>query len=277
MQVSRSGYRAWRERPESRRGQQEQALLLHIRAAHQQSRGTYGSPRVHQELRQNGVACSVNRVARLMRKHRITARPLRRFQVTTDSDHAQPVAANLLAQGGRRDFTAERPDRVWSGDITYLWTGEGWLYLSVVLDLFSRRVIGYSMQTTLDRRLVLDALDGALASRAPPAGLICHSDRGSQYASADYQQALRRAGALCSMSRRGNCWDNAPVESFFASLKRELVHRTSFATRQEARVAVFDWIAVWYNRKRRHSALGYLSPEQFEQRYDQQEPMRLAA
>lgn len=277
LRVSRNGYAAWRRRSPSRRSQQAQELLVHIRAAHQRSRGAYGSPRVHQELKGGGVSCGLNRVARLMQKHQITARPLRRFAVTTDSEHSQPVAPNRLAQKGHQDFRVERPNTAWSGDITYLWTGEGWLYLSVVLDLYSRRVIGWSMRTTLDRSLVIGALQGALAQRSPAAGLICHSDRGSQYASADYQALLAGAGALCSMSRRGNCYDNAPVESFFASLKRELVRRTSFATREEARVAVFEWIAVWYNRQRRHSSLGYLSPEQFERQYNQPESMRLAA
>jgi putative transposase len=257
----------------SRRGQHEQELLTLIREAHRRSRGTYGSPRIHQELRHGGTACSLNRTARIMQKHQVTARPLRRFAVTADSDHSLPVAPNRLVQ----DFRADRPNTVWSGDITYLWTGEGWLYLSVVLDLFSQRVVGWSMRPTMERSLVIGAMEGALAQRTPAAGLICHSDRGSQYASADYQALLAGAGALPSMSRRGNCYDNAPVESFFASLKRELIHRTSFETREEARLAVFEWIAVWYNRQRRHSSLGYISPEQFEKQYSQPEPMRMAA
>lgn len=273
LRVSRSGYAVWRKRLPSRRSQQEQVLLAHIQAAHRQSRGTYGSPRIHQQLRRGTIACSLGRVTRIMRKHGVTARPLRRFAVTTDSDHALAVAPNRLAQ----DFTAPQPDAVWSGDITYLWTREGWLYLSVVLDLFSRRVVGWSMQPTLDRSLVIDALQSALTLRNPEPGLICHSDRGSQYASGDYQALLGGAGALCSMSRRGNCYDNAPVESFFASLKRELVHRAAFATREEARATVFEWIAVWYNRKRMHSSLGYVSPEQYEEQYNQPEPTRLAA
>jgi transposase InsO family protein len=195
-----------------------------------------------------------------MRKYQITARPLRRSVRTTDSSHPLPVASNLLEQ----QFCVEKPNTRWSADITYLWTGEGWLYLAVVLDLYSRRVVGWSLQDTLDRSLVLNALQGALLQRKPGAGLICHSDRGSQYASGDYQELLTKAEAICSMSRKGNCYDNAPIESFFASMKRELVHRRSFATHEEARSAVFEWIAVWYNRKRRHSTLGYLSPEQFE-------------
>jgi putative transposase len=208
-----------------------------------------------------------------MRKYQITARPLRRSVKTTDSTHSHPVASNLL----EREFSVEQPNTRWSADITYLWTGEGWLYLAVVLDLYSRRVVGWSLQETLDRSLVLSALKSALLQRNPGAGLICHSDRGSQYASGDYRDLLSSAGAVCSMSRKGNCYDNAPVESFFASLKRELIHRRSFATQQEARSAVFEWITVWYNRKRRHSSLGYLSPEQFEQQSLSQEPMRRAA
>jgi transposase InsO family protein len=273
LRVSRSGYSAWKQRPPSERHRQEQEILIVIRAAHQESRGTYGSPRITRELRARGVACGRNRVARLMREYEITARPIRRSPRTTDSTHALPVAPNLL---GRR-FDVEGPDTHWSADITYLWTGEGWLYLAVVLDLYSRRVVGWSMRDTLDRSLVLSALESALAQRHPGVGLICHSDRGSQYASADYQALLSGAGALCSMSRRGNCYDNAPVESFFASLKRELIHRCSFATREEARSAVFEWMAVWYNRRRRHSTLGYLSPEQFERQHHPPETTLRAA
>jgi transposase InsO family protein len=208
-----------------------------------------------------------------MRKYEITARPLRRSVKTTEADPSLPVAPNRL----ERDFAAEEPNTRWSADITYLWTDEGWLYLAVVIDLYSRRVVGWSMQETLERSLVLAALRSALAQRSPKAGLICHSDRGSQYASGDYQALLAEAGALGSMSRKGNCYDNAPVESFFASLKRELIYRRSFATREEARSAVFEWIAVWYNRKRRHSTLGYLSPERFEQQHSSPEAMSRAA
>jgi putative transposase len=195
--------------------------------------------------------------------------------VTTDSAHALPIAENLLGQ----NFGAQEPDTRWSGDITYIWTGEGWLYLAVVLDLFSRRVVGWGMQANLECTLVQGALEMALAARRPSAGLLCHSDRGSQYASGQYQATLASAGIVCSMSRKGNCYDNAPVESFFASLKRELVHRSSFATREAARTAVFRWIEIWYNRKRRHSALGYISPEAFERQQQQsnQQPMQRAA
>jgi putative transposase len=196
LQVSRSGYSVWRNRPESHRTRQEQELLACIRATHQESRGTYGSPRIHQELRDDNVACGRNRVARIMRKYQITARPLRRFVRTTDSSHSLPGASNLLQQ----KFTVEDPNTRWSADITYLWTGEGWLYLAVVLDLYSRRVVGWSLKDTLDRSLVLNALQDGLMQRKPGAGLICHSDRGSQYASGDYQELLTKAGAVCSMN-----------------------------------------------------------------------------
>jgi putative transposase len=273
MQVSKSGYYDWLTRLPSRRAVEEQELLSSIRQEYHASRGTYGSPRLLRELCKRGIRCSRHRLVRIMRKYEITARPLRRFVVTTDSDHDLPVAQNRLG----RQFTAEAPNQKWTGDISYIWTQEGWLYLAVLLDLYSRRVVGWAMGTTLERSLVLDALQMALLSRKPETGLLCHSDRGSQYASDDYQKALKKAGAICSMSRKGNCYDNAPAESFFASLKRELVYRTTFETRTEARTALFEWIAVWYNRKRLHSTLGYVSPEEFERQYQPTETMRLAA
>jgi putative transposase len=279
LRVSRSGYEAWGSRPQASRVQREAVLLGHIRAAHRRSEGTYGSPRIYHDLRTDDICCSRNRIARLMRNHGITARPLRRRVVTTDSEHNLPVAPNLLAQ----NFVVKQLGTHWSADMTYLWTREGWLYLAVVIDLCSRRAAGWSMDEKMDRSLVIAALRSATAQRGVRPGLICHSDRGSVYASADYQDLLTQIGATCSMSRRGNCYDNAPVESFFATLKRELTHRRSFATRAQARAAVFEWIAVWYNRKRRHSALGYVSPEQFETQfhlkelYDQQQPMERAA
>src|SRR5579871_4696250 len=208
-----------------------------------------------------------------MRAANLKAVLAKRFVVTTDSNHALPVAQNLLD----RQFEVEHPNRVWTADISYVWTSDGWLYLAVVLDLFSRRIVGWAMGTTLERSLVLSALEMALTSRTPEAGLLCHSDRGSQYASGDYQKALEQAGAICSMSRKGNCWDNAPTESFFASLKKELVYRTHFASRSEAKAAIFEWIEVWYNRKRRHSSLGYLSPEAFEKQYQPELQRAIAA
>jgi transposase InsO family protein len=263
MQVSRNGFYAWRVRLPSRRAGQDAVLVGHIRAAHRESHQTYGSPRLYHELREQGLRCGRHRIARLMRENGLSARLPKRFVATTDSRHALPVAQNLLGRG----FSAERANTKWCGDITYVPTAQGWLYLAVVLDLFSRRVIGWAMRETLERELAVAALSGALAARDPSPGLLCHNDRGAQYASGDYQNALAGAGATCSMSRRGDCRDNAPIESFFASLKRELVERCRFATREEARGAIFEWIEAWYNRKRRHSALGYLSPEEFERRH----------
>jgi transposase InsO family protein len=262
LQVSQSGYFAWLRRTPSRRSREETHLLVQIRAVYQQSDKSYGSPRIQRDLAAQGVVCSRKRVERIMRKYQVRVEPARRFVTTTDSAHALPVAPNLLD----RQFGAESANQRWCADITYVWTGEGWLYLSVVLDLFSRRIVGWATATSLDRALVIEALKGALLQRRPDAQLLCHSDRGFQYASLEYQALLGRSGIACSMSRRGNCWDNAPVESFFASLKREMVHRYQFATRPEARQALFSWIEIWYNRKRRHSALGYLSPQEFEQR-----------
>ena len=266
MQVSVSGYYAWRKRPPSAQMQQNAALTEQIKIVHQESDQTYGSPRIYHELKEQGIPCSEKRIARLMRLSELYAIAPKRFVVTTDSNHALPIAENILD----REFSVQTPNARWAADITYIWTSEGWLYLAIVLDLFSRRIVGWAMGETLERSLVLSALSMAVTGRQPTAGLLCHSDRGSQYASGDYQQALKNAGAVCSMSRKGNCWDNAPTESFFATLKRELVHRQRFTTRQEAKTAVFAWIETWYNRKRRHSTLGYLSPEAFERQYQQQ-------
>ena len=262
MRVTRSGYYAWRKPDPGERHKREEVLLSQIRTFFARSRGTYGSPRILRDLRETGFACGKHRVARLMRQASLRAVAAPRFRVTTDSKHALPVAQNCLA----RDFTAPAVNRKWASDITYLWTGEGWLYLAVVLDLFSRRIVGWCMQARLDRCLVLNALEAALGQRHPGPGLLHHSDRGSQYASDDFQARLEASGILCSMSRRGNCWDNAPVESFFGTLKQELVNRCHFATRDVARREVFKYIEAWYNRQRRHSSLGYLSPAEFEQR-----------
>jgi transposase InsO family protein len=260
LSVSRSGYYAWKERPESERQKADRALAQEVEAVHQESRGTYGSPRVQAELRARGRNVSRKRVARLMGLKGLAARKKRRWVRTTDSRHAQPVAPNLLA----RDFSPGQPNCTWVTDITYVWTRQGWLYLAVVLDLYSRRVVGWAMSQSIDRHLVLNALDMALQGRQPPRGLLHHSDRGSQYASEDYQQLLAARGIQCSMSRKGNCWDNAVAESFFSSLKMELVHDADFATHEQARAALFEYIEVFYNRQRRHSSLGYLSPVDFE-------------
>jgi transposase InsO family protein len=258
--VSRSGYYAWRTRPESQRRQADRALVEHIEAIHMHSRRTYGSPRIHAELAERGVRCSAKRVARLMRLAGIRARRSRRIPATTDSCHAFPVVENIL----NRAFAAPAPNTKWAADITYIRTHEGWLYLAVVMDLFSRRIVGWSMQATLATNLVLDALQMALRQRDPGEAVLHHSDRGSQYASDDYQKALHTAGIAGSMSRKGDCFDNAMVESFFGTLKTELVYQQQYTTRNEARRAIFEYVEVFYNRQRRHSALGYLSPVAYE-------------
>ena len=261
--VSRSGYYAWHQRPPAERALADQSLTLEVAAIHAESRGRYGSPRVHAELRGRGQRLGRKRVARLMRMAGLRARERRRFRCTTDSGHGMAIKGNLLA----RRFAVSAPNTGWVTDITYLWTLEGWLYLAVILDLFSRRVVGWTLSERLERRLALDALGMALTQRQPSDGLLHHSDRGSQYASHEYQQLLTQHGILSSMSRKGNCWDNAVAESFFATLKLELVYQTQWRTRQEARSAVFEYIELFYNRKRRHSALGYLCPDDFELRH----------
>lgn len=276
LEVSTSGYYAWRTRGQSDRTVENEQLTAKIVEVHQDSRRTYGSPRVHAELVAQGFEVSRNRVARLMRKEGIVGRRKPRFRKTTDSDHKLPVADNVLD----RQFVADEPDRAWVADITYIWTQQGWLYLAVILDLFSRRVVGWSMADHMRTELVMDALRAALGSRLPSeAGLLFHSDRGSQYASGDYQQALDANGITCSMSRRGNCWDNAVAESFFSTLKTELVHNVIFLTRDSARNAIAEWIQMFYNSKRRHSSLGYATPLEAEQRYydSQERELRQAA
>jgi putative transposase len=258
--VSRAGFYAAQGRPPAVREQADAALGVEVAAIHAESRTCYGSPRVHAELRARGHGVSRKRVARLMRQRGLAARRRRRYRVTTDSAHAHPVPGNLLA----RQFTAAAPNQVWVTDITYLWTDEGWLYLAVLLDLCSRFVVGWAVREHLGRQLALDALEMALARRRPGPGVLHHSDRGSQYASGDYQAVLARHGFVASMSRRGNCWDNAVAESFFATLKIEGVPATPWATRAEARAALFDYLEIFYNGQRRHSSLGYLSPLAFE-------------
>lgn len=263
LRVSRSGYYAWRDRPESRRALESRQLLAHIRRSHGRSRQRYGSPRVWADLRAEGICVGRHRVARLMRQAGLRSRRRRRFRVTTHSRHTWPVAADQL----RRDFKASAPNRKWAADITYIPTREGWLYLAVVLDLYSRRIVGWSMASHLNRSLVLDALRMALKRRQPSTRLLHHSDQGGQYASGDYQQLLARHGIQCSMSRRGDCWDNAVVESFFATLKTELIHQTTYDNRDQARRDIFEYIETEYNRQRRHSTLGYLSPVEFERQH----------
>jgi putative transposase len=260
LNVSSSGYYAWRKRPVSRREMANQELIEEIKAAHEESYETYGSPRIYEELQDNGVICSKNRVARLMREEGIQAKQPKRYKVTTKANKNHPAAPNLLD----RDFTADRPNEKWTADITYIPTLEGWLYLAVILDLFSRRVVGWSMSHRMTSALVMDALNMAIRQRRPGPGLLHHSDRGSQYTGQPYQTLLKDNLMLSSMSRTGNCYDNAPSESFFGTLKTELVHHRLYAKRAEAQMDIFFYIEGFYNRKRRHSTLDYVSPDAFE-------------
>ena len=260
LEVSASGYYAWRERPESRRAAADRELLTEVRRVHANSRRRYGSPRVHAALRSEGKRVGRNRVARLMHRNGIQARQKRRFRKTTDSNHSFPLAPNLLA----RQFTAAAPNKIWLADITYVPTLEGWLYLAVVLDMFSRKVVGWAMSETMPQELTVAALRMAITNRQPGKGLLHHSDRGSQYAAHAYRRLLDEHGMLCSMSRRGDCWDNAPMESFFGSMKTELEDGL-YETRQAAKTALFGFIEGFYNRHRLHSAIGYLTPNHKEQ------------
>ena len=260
VEVSRSGFYAWMARPPSEQAKTDVSLAASVEKLHLESRRTYGSPRIHAALKAKGYQTSRKRVARLMRERRLIARQRPRHRGTTDSDHAEPVAPNVLA----RRFDVARPNTAWASDITYLATAEGWLYLAVIVDLFSRRVVGWAMSDSLERELCLAALRMALQTRRPAPGLVHHSDRGTQYASCDYRQLLDDHGLICSMSRRANCWDNAVAESFFSTLKIELVGHRVFKTRREATQAVFDYVEAFYNQKRLHSSIGYRSPAEFE-------------
>lgn len=264
--VSPSGYHARKardvdtERPRRRIG--NDALLVHIKAVHAESKGEYGWPRVWKQLLAQGIRVSKDRVQRLMKLHGIKAKTKRRFKVTTDSNHSLPVAPDLL----QRDFSPARPDQVWTTDITYIWTDEGWLFLTVILDLFSRQVVGWSMQPHMRTELVSDALRMAWFRRRPDAGVIVHSDRGSQYCSGLFQDTLKAYGMRSSMSRRGDCWDNAPTESLWGSLKVARLHGRHFATRRAAMDEVIDWLG-FYNARRLHSTLNYVSPMTFEKNW----------
>lgn len=263
LAVTSGGYYAWRERPESERSRQDRMLAVQIASIFREFKQVYGSPRVWKELReQHAVCCGRNRVARLMRREKLRAVQAQRFKHTTDSNHAHPVAPNRLADGPG----VTRPDHVFVTDATYIWTKQGWLYLAAVMDLFTRRIVGWAVGNRLTTSLMLEALHKAVAERRPTPGLIHHSDRGSQYASGEYQAALQQHGFVASMSGKGNCYDNATMESFFHTLKVERVYRMIYHTWEEARRDLFEYIEMFYNRKRRHSALGYISPVAFEQR-----------
>ncbi len=261
LKVSRSGYYDWRGRPESDRSRTDRELTGMIRRIHAESKGTYGSPRVSAELRDEGYRHGHNKVARLMRIAGLRGCPKTRYKVTTQRDPSHPVAANLLKQ----DFTAKAANQRWASDITYLRTRKGWLHLAVVMDLYSRRIVGWSMSARISRHLVIDALTMALDQRCPEGELIHHSDQGSQYTSDDFRDLLQAQRIQCSMSSRGNCYDNAVVESFFGLLKRERANQV-YLTPDDARADVFDYIECFYNRKRRHGYLGNISPAAFEER-----------
>jgi transposase InsO family protein len=264
LEVSRSGYYAWMGRqgqPPGERARRRQELVEKIERAYEENRRVYGSPRVYRELKAQGEEVCENTVARLMKEQQIRAVTRRRFRVkTTDSSHAHPVAPNVLG----RQFDQDVPDRAWAADITYIPTAEGWLYLAAVIDLCSRKVVGWAMADHLRAELCTDALEMALAGRRPGEGLIHHSDRGVQYACNDYRELLEEHGIQCSMSGKGDCYDNAVVESFFKTLKTELVYQHEYRTREQAKRSVFEYVEVFYNRKRRHSSLGYVSPCEYE-------------
>ena len=258
--ASRSGYYGWRRQPQSKRQKENEKILMEIKESHKNSRRAYGSPRITEDIREKGIKCSENRVARLMKVHGIIAKTKKKFKATTSSKHNLPVAENLLNQ----DFVAEKPNTVWVSDITYIWTLEGWLYLAVILDLYSRQVVGWAMSDKLTANFVIKALYQAIGRRNPVRGCILHSDRGVQYASADFRDVLNSHGFIQSMSRKGNCYDNAVAESFFHTLKIEHVYDYRYETRAEAIQSVFEYIEMFYNRQRRHSTLGYRSPVSFE-------------
>jgi transposase InsO family protein len=267
LSVCASGFYAWRKRTPSERAQQDQRLLLAVRVAHERSGETYGAPRVHRELKEEGTRVGKKRVARLMREDGLVARLPRRYVHTTDSNHTHPIAPNLLDR--RFDVSGGELDRVWVSDITYVPTREGWLYLATVLDLGSRRCIGWAMHETLEADLTISALRMAIAARNPQPGLVHHSDRGSQYACKGYRDLLDAHAMIATMSRKGNCWDNAVAESFFATIEFELIMKHDWRTREEASRTISRYLEIWYNRQRRHSTLGYVSPAEYERRLQQ--------
>lgn len=262
LDVSESGYHAWRKRPPSKRATENARITAHIKASFKKSRETYGSPRLTSDLRDNDIKVGRHRVARLMREAGIRAKKPPRWKKTTNSCHDLPRAPNIVER--RWDELATEPNKLWVSDLTYIWTWQGWVYLVVFLDAFSRKVVGWKVHETMEAHVVTDALSMAMARRSPPPGLILHSDQGSQYASNLYRTLIEKYGFQRSMSRRGDCWDNAIAESFFATLKSDLIDRRSWATRAQVEAAIGDWIEVFYNGERRHSALGNVSPVDYE-------------
>jgi len=261
MKISRSGYYAWRKRGKSSRQKKNESLIPIVRAAHKKSKGTYGARRMAEEIEAHGISCGRTKAGTVMNLADVAAKQKKKFKATTNSKHKLPVAPNIL----NRQFEVKEPDRVYVSDITYIWTHEGWLYLAVVLDLFSRQVVGWSLNNRMSRQLIINALRMAIWRRQPLSGLIFHSDRGTQYCSNDFQKMLKNHGMISSMSRKGNCWDNAVAESFFGSLKTERVFFSSYQTREEAKRDIVDYIEMFYNSYRRHSYLGYISPKEFEE------------
>lgn len=266
LKVSTSGYYAWKQRPVSRRQQANERLLPMIRDAHRASRGTYGSPRIYDDIKDLGETAGRHKIAKLMRENGITARPLKKFRKTTDSKHKLPIAANLL----ERNFTADAPDRVWVSDVTYVWTLCGWVYLAVIVDLFSRRVVGWALENHMRTELILKTLENAQGHRNIAPGLIFHSDRGVQYASNEFRDKLSEHGISQSMSRKGDCWDNAVAESFFATIKRELIYKALWINQKNVRAGIHEYIEAFYNRKRKHSTNGNLSPVDYERCFQNQ-------
>ena len=262
MHVSRSGYYSWRSRDQSVLQKERSRLIPKVKAIHRQTRGSYGARRVSEELQAEGESCGRTKATTLMKLAGIEAKQKKKYRVTTNSKHNLPVAPNLL----ERNFEVSEQDRVYCGDITYIWTAQGWLYLAIILDLFSRRVVGWALSNRIKKELVLNALQMAIFRRRPAPGVMFHSDRGSQYCSKAFQKMLKNNGMVSSMSRKGNCWDNSVAESFFGSLKTERVFDSSYLTREEARSDTVDYIEMFYNSTRRHSYLGYLSPAEFEKR-----------
>ena len=265
MDVSKSGYYAWENRFKSDSQIKDERLFIEINQVFVQHQKNYGSPRIYRALKKKNIPCSENRIARIMRKENLVAVQRRKFKATTNSRHNLPVAPNIL----NRNFLTDRPNKVWVSDITYIWTWEGWLYLSFVLDLYYRGVVGLAMAERITDELTQSALNQALMRRNPPQGLIHHSDRGVQYASGNYQDILAKHNIITSMSRKGNCWDNAVGESFLHTLKVELINRCRFRTREEAKRKIFEYIEMYYNRKRAHSTLNYMSPFEFEKQFFQ--------
>lgn len=261
--ISKSGYYAWRKRDVGPREDRELKLLRVIEDVHKSSRGTYGSPRVYAQLKGMGHVVGKTKVERTMKRYGIRAKTKRKFRVTTDSKHNLPVAPNLL----RRNFSPEKPNQTWASDITYVWTKEGWLFLAVIVDLFSRQIVGWSLDKTMTKELVCSALRQASFRRKPGTGLIFHSDRGSQYCSKEFRRQLKQYQMLQSQSRKANCWDNACVESFFHTLKTEMIYHEEFETREQARRMIFEWVEAFYNRIRIHSTLGYQTPVAFEAKW----------